>query len=152
MSNTEAKYITELRRIIDRRKVKITYLAKRVGIPYRTLQNYLSGRHRIPLQAYIDICYKLGITAEYPLVGKFKLDHHALQKAILMALGPVLPYIELNKSSEMSVRKEPIKDDTDAIRIAGFLAAMIAGHYDLRREVELGTPVFDEEDYEEDET
>ncbi len=137
MDSAESGVVAVLREVIERRKVKLTSLAEQTGLPYRSLQNYMRQTSRMPLAAYLDICKALGVPAEYPVERRFKLDHHALQQAIIDSAGPLLNAIELDQDSKLSVRTPRAHDDAHVRRVAGFLAAIIAGRYDLVREGEL---------------
>jgi hypothetical protein len=147
MKDAETGIIDVLRHLIERRKIKLTALARDTGIPYRSLQNYLSKKSRLPLPAYLKICSRIGITPDYPVIDRFKIAHHALQQAIIDVMGPLLDAVELDEDSRLSIRPSVGEHDPHHVpRVAGFLAAMIDGRYDILREMELDEPGDDDKD------
>lgn len=139
MNDAESGVIDTLREVIDRRKLKLKVIAEEAGVPYRSLQNYLSKSTRIPLATYLDVCRVIGIPPDYPIARRFKIDHHALQQALIDAIGPALNAIDVDDdSTNLGIRSSVGEHDEKHVRrIAGFLAAMINGRYDLIREAEL---------------
>lgn len=141
MNDAESGIVDVLRALIERRKLKIKSVAEAAGIPYRTLQNYLAKSNKMPLAAYLDVCSVIGIPPDYPITRRFKIDHHALQQALIDAAGPLLNAVDVDEDSAMWIRSVVGDHDEKHVRrIAGFLAAMINGRYDLIREAELGEP------------
>jgi transcriptional regulator with XRE-family HTH domain len=138
MTDAESGIGDVLREVIQRRGLKLTEIAAETGIPYRSLQNYLRRASRMPLAAYLDICRSIGVPPDYPIEKRFKLDHSALQLAIIEAAGLALDAIELDQDSRLTVRGSLAPhDEQHARRVAGFLAAIIAARYDVARELEL---------------
>lgn len=125
--------IDRLRAILDRRSIKLTDLSKETGIPYRTLQNYMYKKAKMPLASGAAICRWLGITVEYLFCGKYEFDFHALKDAVTNTLGELLDEIDCDFDSGMSLSKRvmPITDTkVHRNRIAGTIAVFIQGNYD----------------------
>lgn len=59
-----------LRSVLDALGIKITQAAETTGIPYRSWQNYLSGAREPGAEALALICSRLGISADWLLVGE----------------------------------------------------------------------------------
>lgn len=137
MNDAESGVVDTLREVIDRRKLKITNVAEEAGIPYRTLQNYLAKTSRMPLAAYFDVCRAVGVPPDYPVARRFKIDHHALQQALIDILGPTLNSIDVSEDFRLGLRSSDGPDENHIRRVAGFLSAMINSRYDLIREAEL---------------
>jgi hypothetical protein len=130
--------IAVLRSLVEQRRLKMTDVAAEIGVPYRSLQNYLYGTTRMPLEVYIELCAHVGVTADYPFEGRFKLDHHTLQKAIADVFGDSISGIDVSRDSVLSVGPSQRSLPKDHVqRVAGFLAALIAGRYDVLREADL---------------
>lgn len=141
----EGAVVDALRALLEQRRVKLTALAKDIEVPYRTLQNYMYKKNRLPIPVYVRICERLGITADYPLHQRFRVDHHALQNAVLSVLGPVLPQLRLSESLAVALDSSQPTDRLHERRTAGMLASLIASEYDRFREQELGEPLDDDD-------
>lgn len=123
--------IDRLRWVLDRRSIKLTDLARRTGIPYRSLQNYMYKKSRIPLSACVVICQNIGITVEYLFDDKFKLDYHILKNCIHEVLGEQLDAMDINERLELTRRQEPIINSAEhRNRVASALAAFLSSAYD----------------------
>lgn len=150
MKDAETDIVDVLRDLIERRKIKLTRLARDTGIPYRSLQNYLSKKSPLPLTAYLKICSRIGITPDYPISDRFRIEKYPLQQAIIDVMGPLLDAVELDADSRLSIRPSAGEHDPQHVRrVAGFLAVMIDGRYDLLRELELSKPEEDDDEADE---
>lgn len=69
------------------RSMNLRDLSRATGMPYGTLQAYLSGKRAIPAQAVVAICRALGISADVLLFGRPMLDRAALLRAIQLQEG-----------------------------------------------------------------
>lgn len=54
----------------ERRGLSIRRLAATAGLPYKTVQNYLSGRHRIPAGALARLAAALDVSADWLVFGQ----------------------------------------------------------------------------------
>lgn len=147
MENAESDVIDALLEVFGRRGLKVTRIAEITNIPYRTLQNYLAKKNRMPLGAYLAVCQAAGIPPDYPINRRFKIAHHALQNALIDVLGPALNVIDVDEDSRMifQVGDHPAHEGQKLRRIAGYLAVMINGRYDLLSERELDDSFEEEE-------
>lgn len=78
----ENRMLVRLRAAIRWRRVKMTQLAEATGIPYRTVQNYLSGTSALPASALGRICLAIGVSADWVLYGRLRPDRQALTDAV----------------------------------------------------------------------
>ncbi len=58
-----------LRQFLDAEGLKITQAAEKSGIPYRSLQNYLSGERDPSVEALTAINTRLGVSIDWLLTG-----------------------------------------------------------------------------------
>ncbi|MFO1038123.1 MAG: helix-turn-helix transcriptional regulator [Geminicoccaceae bacterium] len=78
MRNTElcridAKIIKQIQITMAVRRVTMRDLAPLVGMPYRTLQNYLQGKSRLPAAVVIKLAEALNVRPEFLLCGNLEL-------------------------------------------------------------------------------
>ncbi|MFB2553226.1 helix-turn-helix domain-containing protein [Ensifer soli] len=69
------------------RKRSMKSLSADIGLPYRSLQNYLSGSNRIPTDVYVKILELLGIDNQYIMEGNFDLKYWPLWDSLWSSLG-----------------------------------------------------------------
>ena len=87
-----ADVIDNLRIALKNRKLKITVVAERLNIPYRSIQNYFAKRSDMPLNVYIRICQLARIPVEYPIHGlRFNFHIHTLEHVLYNLFGQSLP-------------------------------------------------------------
>ena len=132
---SESDIVDALRAVISRRKLKLVDLAKSLDIPYRSLQNYMYKKARMPLDVYIRLCSFIGITADYPIQGRFKLAHHDLQNALIEVFGEeFFNSIDFDEHLRWTMTPRRERDQARVRRTAGSFAIQIAAEYDLNRE------------------
>jgi len=145
MAESDSEIIDALRDLMTQQKLKMTDVAKGINIPYRSLQNYMAKRSPMPLSVYIDVCEWIGITPDYLAKGRFKLDHHALQRAIIEVFGEELfNSIDFDDHMRWTIGPKRELDRARLRRAAGAIAGWIEGAYGQAREIGKRTP--DEED------
>lgn len=139
MSNqTEIDIVDALRAVMKRRKIKLVDIASDIGIPYRNLQNYMYKKAKIPLDVYINICNRIGITADYPAHGKFKISTHDMQEAVIIVLGSeLLNSIEFDEHLRWTIGPRRELDGSRVRRTAMVFATLFGGAYDRIRESRL---------------
>lgn len=78
-------------------------LSDATTIPYRTLQDYLLGKHTIPAQALGQIAVVLDVSTDWLILGRPAiLDYHCLGLAVAELEG-FTAYVGNNKDKEMSL-------------------------------------------------
>jgi hypothetical protein len=135
----QPEVMTRLRDVLKRRKIKVTWAAERLGMPYRRLQNYLYGQSDMPVDVLFGLADLAGVSVDYLRKDKHVLDNSALQSALVRVLGATMPLVEMT-SGGLTVRPCPHGTTVDT-RSTGLLAFMIADRYDLALEASLLEPV-----------
>jgi lambda repressor-like predicted transcriptional regulator len=127
----DAQLVAGIKSAMKLGKVSMRALSERTGLPYRSLQNYLSGTTKMPASAYVLICENLGIDNQYVLEGNFQLRYHPLWDALFRVLGNGL----LSAQFEAIDYSEPYDMDSHRLRQrrADDLARKISSAYDLER-------------------
>ncbi|BBF92914.1 helix-turn-helix domain-containing protein [Blastochloris tepida] len=137
--------VDTLRRVMEIRKVKMTALAERVGIPYRSLQNYLYKKSPLPLDVFMKICSSLDITPEWVFSGRFHVDTHALRDALREVFGDLLEGFWFDDNVELKFNPlHKASDMAEGPRTVGTLAVLLAGAYDVAREARALRPEDDD--------
>lgn len=95
MEKIETLMLDGIERALKSKKWTKRQLSEYTGIPYRSIQNYLSGTTKMPAVVYIKICTALGIDNQYVLQGNFELHHMDLWDALWDALGDGLLDVKL---------------------------------------------------------
>lgn len=114
--------------LIKRRGLKLPALSKDLGIKYRTLQNYLYKKSRMPIGVYLELCGRLGVPGDYPIRERFKLDFEALRGAVDATLGDVIEYIQVDDEMRLSVQPERLSPHRSNSRTV--IAHLLQSHYD----------------------
>ena len=92
----EPSVVDLLRRIMRSRSLRLTDLAERSGVPYRSLQNYFSRRTQMPVTVYLKLCGVIGLEAEYVAKQQFDINRPALKIALQETLGHLVPHYVTN--------------------------------------------------------
>jgi hypothetical protein len=79
--------VTAFRDAMKAGRRTIRSVSVNTGIPYRSLQNYLAGKSRMPASVYLNLCNELAITNDYVIHRTFQLDHEPLTRALTATLG-----------------------------------------------------------------
>lgn len=91
MTYTDEQLVSDIKRLLKERKRSLRSLASLIGVPYRTMQNYMSGESRIPAAVLIAIVDELsGGDLRYLRHGDHLLRHADLFDAIIQVLGDEL--------------------------------------------------------------
>jgi transcriptional regulator with XRE-family HTH domain len=75
-----------LKALLKKKGVSAKQLSDDVDIPYRSIQNYLSGQSRIPADILLNICNYVGIEADYFIFRDFRPRELAMYDAAFEAL------------------------------------------------------------------
>ncbi len=135
---SESDIVEALRSIMARRKLKLASVAKTLDIPYRNLQNYMYKKARMPLDVYVRLCAVIGVTADYPIQGQFKLTYHDMQQSLIDVFGEeFFNSIDFDEHLRWTMASKRERDEARIRRTAGSFAVQIAAKYDQLRERDL---------------
>lgn len=90
MDNYNERIIEGIKRTMKLSRKSMKALSEDTGIPYRSIQNYLSGSTRMPADVYVQILEVLGVDNQYILYGNFHLKHWPLWDSLWQSLGDSL--------------------------------------------------------------
>lgn len=111
-----------IRAILALRKLSITELSKKTEIAYRTLQNYLSGTHRIPVLAAAAIANEIGVPVDTLVTGNMPwLEKDCVKNAML--------------STSKSWPGHFVVDENIIDKIATYFSIMYKEHYSAKRSI-----------------
>jgi len=82
----DSELAERLRVILKARGISQRAISKDLGVPYRTVQNYLGGEIRIPAIFFLKLCHYIGIEADYFIYQDFSLSRPDVYDAIIRAL------------------------------------------------------------------
>ena len=138
MNNVETKLIHGIKHAMESKRWTQKKLSQATDIPYRSIQNYLSGTTRMPATAYVQICDVLGIDNQYVLEGNFELHHMILWDALWDVIGDGLLDVKLlpatfGTSGDMT-------DHNQKQNNASTLARKLSISYDKHRQQRLENP------------
>ena len=77
MKDDQMSVKLRLREFLDAEGLKITSAAEKSGIPYRSMQNYLSGERKPDVEALTAMNTRLGVSADWLLTGDGRMRRHA---------------------------------------------------------------------------
>jgi hypothetical protein len=136
---TDQELIDGLRALMKARKVSVKTLAAGIGIPYRTLQNYLIGETRFPASVFLSASEYLGVDQHYIITKSFELAHCSLVDAIIRVFGDSLCQMETDiESNGVRITDKPITERSHRNVVAAILAAKISREYHKLRSDDLG--------------
>ncbi|MEH3147255.1 MAG: helix-turn-helix transcriptional regulator [Methylobacterium frigidaeris] len=145
-SNVEV--IGTLKEVMAKRSVKLTDLSKLTDIPYRSLQNYFSGKTQMPVTVYLRVCAVLGLDPMYAKNESFKLEYYSLRRALIRALGELLPtrWNDGHLSPGLEAHRGEPRSEFDLWRDSGNVADLIRMYYDQDLETQLYQSLVDDDD------
>lgn len=71
-------------------------------IPYRSLQNYLSGRNGMPVSTFLHICKVLRVDSDYVLYHQYNIEKWPMYDALWSTFGDFLLQLQ-HKPDEISL-------------------------------------------------
>lgn len=77
MKDDQMSVKLRLREFLDAEGLKITSAAEKSGIPYRSMQNYLSGERKPDVEALTAMNTRLGVSVDWLLTGDGRMRRHA---------------------------------------------------------------------------
>jgi transcriptional regulator with XRE-family HTH domain len=125
----EGETLSNIRQLIKSRRVPVKYLANKLNIPYRRLQNYIYGQSEMPVSILFAIADTLGVSVDYLRFEKPSIEHHILQQALFKIFGQQLPICDTD-GMHWELRPRPQAVEAD-FRSAGLLAFMIRAEYEM---------------------
>lgn len=140
IKKTDDDLIDLVREIISQKGLKVPALAKELGLKYRTLQNYLYKESRMPIWVFLEICARVGITGEYAMRDRFKLDTNVLKEAMIGVMHPVLERIAFDQEMRLSLLEGKKNEYRDMRRNLNVLIHQIEAQYDLLKERQITEP------------
>lgn len=72
-----------LRSFLNMEGLKITTAAQKSGIPYRSMQNYLSGEREPGVEALVAMNTRLGISLDWLLTGEGHMRRHTPESELV---------------------------------------------------------------------
>ncbi|MCP5074141.1 MAG: helix-turn-helix transcriptional regulator [Rhodobacteraceae bacterium] len=86
MELDDAELARRLRELLKVRKRSQRAVSKELDVPYRTVQNYLSGEVRIPAVFLLRLCHYLDVETDYLIYQNFELPWPDAYDAMIEAL------------------------------------------------------------------
>lgn len=127
----EQNLIDDLRRLLKERRMSLRELSRAIDVPYRSIQNYLSGENRMPAIVLVRALEVLGSDTRYLRTGDNLLRHSDILDAIWLTIGDELLAIDTNKLGRNEIRSYIDNDKhTEKRRIAHLLAVKLSESYD----------------------
>lgn len=121
--------VVALRDALKARRVSMRHLSEALSIPYRSIQNYVSGESRIPGDVLLRICAEIGLEPQYLLTGSFEISHSDLYDAIHQVFGDLLPLIDIDGGAKIKLRESASKDRSEALTAAHILTRRLNEAY-----------------------
>lgn len=124
---TDEVLAVRLRELLKLTKKSQRDLSRFTGVPYRSVQTYLSGETRIPATFLLAVCTCLDVEPDFLVKGDFKPRKIDLYDAVYKALSEEgLLGIDVT-----------LEDHSRRVRISGEMTFMIGEYYDQFRKKSL---------------
>lgn len=127
--------VVALRDALKARRVSMRQLSDALSIPYRSVQNYVSGESRIPGDVLLRICKEIGLEPQHLLTETFEISHSDLYDAIHQVFGDLLPLIDVDGGAKMKLRETASKDRSEVLTVAHILTRRINEAYARYRDL-----------------
>jgi hypothetical protein len=121
--------VVALRDALKVRRVSMRHLSEKLDIPYRSIQNYVSGESRIPGDVLLRICAEIGLEPQHLLTGSFEISHSDLYDSVHHVFGDLLPLIDVDSGGRIILRETPSKDRSEELTVAHILTRRINEAY-----------------------
>lgn len=82
---TEDELLVRLRDALKRKRVSLRHLSQVLGVPYRSVQNYMGGETRMPASFLINVCGYIGLEPSFLYHGDFRPHYYDLKDAVAKA-------------------------------------------------------------------
>jgi len=121
--------VVALRDALKARRVSMRHLSESLSIPYRSIQNYVSGESRIPGDVLLRICAEIGLEPQHLLTGSFEVSHSDLYDAVFQVFGDLLSLIDFDSGAKITLRETASKDRSEAMTVAHILTRRLNEAY-----------------------
>ncbi|WP_333825960.1 helix-turn-helix domain-containing protein [Pinisolibacter sp.] len=129
----DAEIASRLRDILKLKGISLRDISDALEMPYRTVQNYMTGSSKIPATFVFGVCHILDVEPDFLLYGDFKPQYADLHSAVLEALddcGSIAGYIAGPGTAQGVV----VEVDGEKFLSLGWrLAAAVSEAYDRAR-------------------
>lgn len=129
MAYDEETLLRDLKALMKHKKRSARSISQSIGVPYRSMQNYLSGESRIPAIVLVKILDELGATLRMLRFGDDLLSHSDLFDAVYRVFGEFLNQIdlkEIGKRSSSVISRLSTPEELEAHRRRGEVASEVA--------------------------
>jgi transcriptional regulator with XRE-family HTH domain len=151
--NTENSAIGRIKAVMKRRKITIRQISSKSDVPYRSMQNYLSNKHVMPITVLGKVCYCLDLSPDWVLFGKHKIDSNVLTDVVQEAMGQYGTTLQIDDRSSRNLVENKIEENTRHGETRGAARAfsiVISGLYDVFKESDyFSSDYLDEDENEE---
>lgn len=132
MTYDEANLIEDLKKLLANKKASLRSVSQEIDVPYRSMQNYFSGKSRIPAVVLIKILDHFACDIKYLRTGDNLLNHEDLYDTMFKVFGDAL--IDINKlklgDNKLS-GPEYHQEQIEKAEAAYILAVRISEIYDI---------------------
>lgn len=131
----DATLVRALRDVIKAKKVSLRTISERLGVPYRSVQNYVGGETRMPADFLLNVCSFIGIEPEYLVYGDFYLRENDLYDALAKSLERA----NLIEPTQILRHARALSEDEQAayeerLRILDLVTTLTSEHYERLRQ------------------
>ncbi|MGU9981371.1 hypothetical protein ACJ4V0_15145 [Phreatobacter sp. HK31-P] len=136
MTYDEESLVRDLKALMKMRKRSARSISEAIKVPYRSIQNYLSGESRIPAVVLIAILDELGADIRLLRHGDALLSHWDLNDAIFRVFGDYLSEIDIDAIGQTrnlgrsETTPEDLMEQTRRVKKASTLAGRLSEAYD----------------------
>lgn len=109
---SDQRIAERIRMLMKHRKLSMRKLSDDTGLPYRTVQNYLTGKVALPVSFIVKCCDALTIEADILLFGGVDIDKFSLLHAIEDIIGKdITDALFLDENRKVRARTSPTTSD-----------------------------------------
>ena len=138
MANTDWLVASRIDRFRELNGLSLREFAEALGMPYRTIQNYLTGDVKIPAEFIHKSCRYFGVEIDFVFYAGIDFDRLAMAQTVSEIFGDIVDGLTVADGA-LKIRSEGKKPESDSVaeaRRAGVLlhisAAIRDGYIDRR--------------------
>ena len=120
--------------IMKEDNITMRMLSDARGVPYRSVQNYLSGKSRMPADVFVSFCSYLDVDINYIRTGKFNIYHWSLWDALYDVFGDGI--FDFKFKEELSIDDDTFENRVKRTEIAKDVAIKLEKAYQQNRETD----------------